>query len=143
MSLEGLSKPLTLPVASEALGRINAYLRPLPPQEILRWAVDYLPGLAQTTAFGLTGLVAIDMLSKLTSKPPSLIFLDTLYHFPETYQLVEDVKRRYGVPVHVFRPEGCDTAEDFERKHGGKLWEQDEEAYDLAVKVRVSGRQTV
>ena len=94
MSLEGLSRPLALPVLPEDLERINAHLRPLPPQEILRWALDYLPGLAQTTAFGLTGLVAIDMLSKLTPNPPPLIFLDTLYHFPETYELVEEVKRR-------------------------------------------------
>ncbi|VDB97078.1 unnamed protein product [Peniophora sp. CBMAI 1063] len=135
MSLEGLPRPLTLPVSPSDLERINAHLRPLPPQEILRWALDYLPGLAQTTAFGLTGLVAIDMLSKLTTNPPPLIFLDTLYHFPETYELVEEVKRRYGVPVHVFRPDGCDTVEEFERKHGEKLWERDEEAYDLAVKV--------
>jgi phosphoadenosine phosphosulfate reductase len=48
-------------------------------------------GLHQTTAFGLTGLVALDVLSKLTSSPPSLVFLNTLYHFLETYELVEEI----------------------------------------------------
>ena len=132
------SKPLQLPLSKEELDCINAYLRDLTPEEILRWAVDHLPGLYQTTAFGLTGLVAIDMLSKITSNPPPLIFIDTLYHFPETLELVEEVKKRYGVPIHVYKPEGCAAVEDFEKKYGEKLWEKDETLYDYAVKVSAS-----
>src|ERR1700730_14586850 len=99
MESSTLSQPLELPLSEETLTAINTYLTPLAPEEILTWALTHLPGLHQTTAFGLTGLVAIDMLSKLTSPPPPLIFLDTLYHFPETYELVDEVKRRYGVDV--------------------------------------------
>ncbi|TFY63143.1 hypothetical protein EVG20_g6443 [Dentipellis fragilis] len=135
-----LPKPLPLPISQEDLDKINAYLRPLTPEEILRWAIDYLPGLYQTTAFGLTGLVAIDMLSKITKSPPPLIFLDTLYHFPETYELVEDVKTRYGVPVHVYKPDGCNTVADFEKKHGERFWEKDEAHYDFVVKVEPARR---
>ena len=134
-SVPVFSKPLQLPLSKEELDRVNAYLRDLTPEDILQWAVDHLPGLYQTTAFGLTGLVAIDMLSKITSNPPPLIFIDTLYHFPETLELVEEVKKRYGVPIHVYKPEGCATVEDFEKKYGEKLWEKDETLYDYAVKV--------
>ena len=91
-------KPLQLPLSQEELKRINDHLRPLVPEDILRWAVEHIPGLYQTTAFGLTGLVAIDMLSKITSSPPPLIFIDTLYHFQETYDLVEEVKTTSGYP---------------------------------------------
>ncbi|KII94660.1 hypothetical protein PLICRDRAFT_187535 [Plicaturopsis crispa FD-325 SS-3] len=135
-----LDKPLRLPISAETLGAINAYLSLLTPQEILRWALDYLPALYQTTAFGLTGLVAIDMLSKLTTSPPPLIFLDTLYHFPETYELVEAVKKRYTVPVHVYKPEGCEDVAAFEKKYGERLWETDEAKYDFAVKVEPARR---
>lgn len=131
-----LPKPATLSVLKENLDKINAYLSPLTPEEILQWAIDYLPNLYQTTAFGLTGLVAIDMLSKITNSPPPLIFLDTLYHFPETYELVEEVRRRYNVPVNVYKPEGCETVQDFEKKYGEKLWETNEDIYDFYVKVR-------
>ncbi len=131
-------KPLQLPLSQDDLDKINEYLRPLVPEDILRWAVEHIPGLFQTTAFGLTGLVAIDMLSKITSSPPPLIFIDTLYHFPETYELVEEVKTRYNVPVTVYKPEGCETVQDFEKKHGEKLWERDEELYDFVVKVYLS-----
>jgi phosphoadenosine phosphosulfate reductase len=40
------------------------------------------------------------------------------------------------VPVHVYKPEGCETVEDFERKYGTELWKKDEDLYDYAVKVR-------
>ncbi|TFY58004.1 hypothetical protein EVJ58_g6684, partial [Rhodofomes roseus] len=127
------SKPLQLPLPKDELDRINAYLRDLTPEEILKWAVDHLPGLYQTTAFGLTGLVAIDMLSKITPNPPPLIFIDTLYHFPETLELVDEVEKRYSVPIHVYQPEGCETVADFEKKYGEKLWDTDETLYDYAV----------
>lgn len=130
-------KPLNLPLSQEELDRINDHLRPLLPEDILRWAVEHVPGLFQTTAFGLTGLVAIDMLSKITSNPPPLIFIDTLYHFQETYELVDEVREKYKCPIHVYKPEGCATVQDFEKKYGEKLWERDEELYDFAVKVRL------
>ena len=130
-----LSEPLVLPLSQEDLEAINADLKLLTPEEILRWAVEHIPDLYQTTAFGLTGLVAIDMLSKITKSPPRPIFLDTLYHFPETYELVDVVKARYDVPVIVYKPEGCATREAFELKYGERFWERDEGGYDYAVKV--------
>jgi len=125
------------------LTAINAYLAPLTPQEILRWAIANLPNLVQTTAFGLTGLVALDMISTLVAVPedrPALIFLDTLYHFSETYELVEDVRKRYGVDVHVFKPYFCDTVHDFEQMFGQRFWETDENSYDYLVKVEPARR---
>ncbi|KIK67590.1 hypothetical protein GYMLUDRAFT_36331 [Collybiopsis luxurians FD-317 M1] len=139
-SFENLPKPIQLPLTPDILEIINAHLSQLQPEQILQWAIEYLPGLYQTTAFGLTGLVAIDMLSKLTSSPPPLIFLDTLHHFNETYELVEEVKAKYNVPVHVYKPEGCETVQDFEAKYGEKLWERDEDSYDFVVKVEPARR---
>lgn len=134
-----LSKPLQLPLSKDDLEAINLYLSPLSAQDILKWGIEYLPGLYQTTAFGLTGLVAIDMLSKITTSPPPLIFFDTLYHFPETYELVEEVKNKYydhdQVSLHVYKPNGCSSTKEFEGKYGEKFWETDEDTYDFHVKV--------
>ncbi|KAG5989500.1 hypothetical protein E4U43_004488 [Claviceps pusilla] len=53
------------------------------------------------------------------SKPVELIFLDTLYHFKETYELVDRVKARYpNVPVNIFRPDGMESTEQFEETYG-------------------------
>lgn len=111
--------------------------------EILKWCIMTLPGLYQTTAFGLTGLVTVDMLSKLEGPLKhdiDLIFLDTLYHFDETYALVDRVRSRYGTPVHVYKPAGCETADDFTRKHGDKLWDTNDELYDFVAKVEPADR---
>ncbi|KAF2275074.1 Phosphoadenosine phosphosulfate reductase thioredoxin [Westerdykella ornata] len=122
---------------------LNAQLQKLEPEDILRWCVTSLPGLYQTTAFGLTGLVTLDMLSKLSGpiKPKvDLIFLDTLHHFDETLALVEKVRKRYGTTIHVYKPEGCETADDFAAKHGERLWETNDELYDYVAKVEPSHR---
>ncbi|KAH9868146.1 hypothetical protein J1614_007218 [Plenodomus biglobosus] len=122
---------------------INAQLQKLEPQDILKWCITSLPGLFQTTAFGLTGLVTIDMLSKLDgpmSHNIDLIFLDTLYHFDETYTLVDRVRRRYGTRVHVYKPAGCDNVHQFTAKHGDKLWDTNDELYDYVAKVEPAER---
>jgi phosphoadenosine phosphosulfate reductase len=116
------------------------------PLDILRFVKILFPSLYQTTAFGLTGLVTMDMLSKLqaenpNSKPVDLIFLDTLYHFEETYALVDKVQARYpNIKLHIFKPEGCNTAADFEEKYGSKLYEMAAELYDWYAKVEPQQR---
>lgn len=80
------------PFDASTLEAVNASLASSTPRQILEWATQNLPGLFQTTAFGLTGLAATDMLSKIARKAghkaPTvpLIFIDTLYHFDETLQ---------------------------------------------------------
>lgn len=123
---------------------LNRQLQFLEPQDILRWCITSLPHLFQTTAFGLTGLVTLDMLSKLEVPRPQmvdLIFLDTLHHFPETLALVEKVRKRYPLNnVHVYKPLGADTAAEFESKYGSRLWEVDDQLYDWVAKVEPAQR---
>lgn len=123
---------------------LNRQLQFLEPPEILRWCITTLPHLYQTTAFGLTGLVQLDMLSKLNIPRPQmvdLIFIDTLHHFAETLELVDKVRAKYPlVNIHVFKPAGAETAEEFAAKYGEKLWETDEERYDYLAKVEPAER---
>ena len=123
---------------------LNRQLQFLEPPEILRWCITSLPKLYQTTAFGLSGLAILDMLSKLKIPRAQMvdsIFLDTLHHFPETLELVEKVRTRYPlVTFHMFKPEGIETAEEFSEKHGERLWERDDQLYDSLVKVEPAQR---
>ena len=84
------------------------------------------------------------MLSKLSVglKPEvDLIWIDTLYNFDETYDLVERARNHYPkFKFHVFRPQGAENARQFAAKHGEKLWETDEDVYDWTVKVEPSER---
>jgi phosphoadenosine phosphosulfate reductase len=84
------------------------------------------------------------MLSKLKIPRPQmvdLIFLDTLHHFPETLSLLERVRQQYPLlNVHTFKPQGTATAEEFEKKHGEKLWETNDQLYDWVAKVEPAQR---
>jgi len=126
------------------LKHINAQLAQLEPADILKWCMTSLPRLYQTSAFGLTGLAMMDMISNLdfALKPSiDLIFLDTLYHFSQTLDLVERVKARYPhLHIHTFKPDGCATTADFEAKHGERLWETNDELYDYVAKVEPAQR---
>ncbi len=112
--------------------------------EILQWSITTLPSLFQTTSFGLTGLVIIDMLSKMKIPRPQvvdLIFFDTLHHFSETLALVDRIRARYThINLHVYKPEGLNTAEEFAHKYGEKLWETNDELYDWVAKVEPAQR---
>lgn len=123
------------------LDAVNAQLQDATPQEILTWAIDHLPRLYQTTAFGLTGLAATDMIARITklrSAPEHLvpmIFIDTLYHFDETLALVDRVERKYDLKVNVYKPPAVSNVDEFEAMYGKQLWDTDEETYDYLVKV--------
>lgn len=123
---------------------LNRQLQFLEPQEILKWCITSLPHLYQSTAFGLTGLVSLDMLSKMKIPRPQMvdmIFLDTLHHFPETISLVDKIRDRYPlVNLHIYKPEGVETMQEFAERHGDKLWEQNDQLYDYVAKVEPAQR---
>lgn len=145
----GASSAGTLPqvqLTTEHLKFLNSTLNNLSPMDILRWCRITFPNLYQTTAFGVSGLVTLDMLSKLQAETPDApftdaIFLDTLYHFQETLDLVEKCKARYpNVNLHVYKPEGVSTTAEFEAKHGKELWKISPDLYDWVAKVEPAQR---
>ncbi|QRG39657.1 phosphoadenosine phosphosulfate reductase [Candidozyma auris] len=125
-------------LSQEHIDHLNKTLVELSPQEVLRWAVVTFPNLYQTTAFGLTGLVILDMISK--TKPVDLIFIDTLHHFPQTYDLVRKVQEKYQPTLHIYKPKGVESEEEFAKKHGDSLWESNDDLYDFLVKVEPAQR---
>jgi phosphoadenosine phosphosulfate reductase len=143
------SSSSTLPrvvLTKEHVKFLNSTLNNLSPMDILRWCKITFPNLYQTTAFGLSGLVTLDMLSKLQAETPSgtsidVIFLDTLYHFQETVDLVEKAKARYpNVNLYIYKPEGVSTTAEFEARHGKELWKTNPDLYDWVAKVEPAQR---
>ncbi|KAI9353485.1 phosphoadenosine phosphosulfate reductase, partial [Obelidium mucronatum] len=130
----------------EYIAYLNKSLSTRTPQEILEWALISLPGLVQTTAFGLTGLAILDMISKIREKrgldqhPVPLIFIDTLYHFKETLDLAQKASETYNAPLQIYTPNTFPSTSAFEDHHGQKLWETDPDVYDYLVKVEPGRR---
>ncbi|TVY88071.1 Phosphoadenosine phosphosulfate reductase [Lachnellula willkommii] len=125
---------------------LNTTLNNLTPLEILRWCKLTFPSLYQTTAFGISGLVTLDMLSKLQTETPSApsidaIFLDTLYHFQENARARrEDQAALPQCQPARLQARGVSTVSEFEAKHGAELWKTDADLYDWVAKVEPAQR---
>ncbi len=106
--------------AKEDIAPASRLLENSTPQEILCWAVEvFHPRLTMATAFGAEGCCLIHMLAEI--EPSVHIFnLETGYQFPETLELRERIKERYGIEVELVRPEL--TVAEYEADHGGPLY---------------------
>jgi phosphoadenosine phosphosulfate reductase len=93
------------------------------PKEILRWAIDrFAPRFTMATAFGPEGMTIIHMLAEIAPETP-IFNLDTGYQFPETLELRERIKQRYGIEVEFKRP--ALTVEEYEAANGGPVYKSD------------------
>lgn len=102
------------------LSEASAELEKAEPIEVLKWAVErFAPRFTMATAFGPEGMVLIHWLSKIAPQTP-VFNLDTGYQFPETLELREKVKRRYGIEVELKKPEY--TVVEYERLNGGPVY---------------------
>jgi phosphoadenosine phosphosulfate reductase len=105
---------------NEQIAAANDMLADASPQTILQWAVNaFRSKLTMATAFGAEGCCIIHMLAELD--PDVRIFnLDTGYQFPETLELRERIRERYGIDVELVRPEL--SIAEYEEEHGGPLY---------------------
>jgi phosphoadenosine phosphosulfate reductase len=99
-----------------------------PPQDIVAWALERSAGrrLALTTAFGLEGCALIDMVAR-HGQAVRVIWLDTMFLFPETYRLRDRLAERY--PHLRFENHGTTLSpEEQAARHGPELWRRDPDA---------------
>src|SRR5581483_4605984 len=94
-----------------------------PAGAIVQWAVDtFHPHLCLTAS--MTDAVLIDL---AVNVEPSIevVFIDTGYHFPETLETMEAVRRRYGLNLRLMTVP----------PHDEELWKVDPENCCSAIKV--------
>lgn len=117
---------MTLPrteLSPSDMAALNEQFESAPASEIIRWAVDtFHPHLALTAS--MTDAVLIDL---AVSVEPSIevVFIDTGYHFPETLETVETVRRKYGLNLKMMTVP----------HHAEELWKVDPENCCSAIKV--------
>ena len=115
---------LDVPVFSDGeLAELNRDFERLPAAKIIQWAVDaFSPHLCMTAS--MTDAVLIDLAVKV-DPAIEVVFIDTGYHFPETLETVETVRRRYGLNLRIMTV----------APHDEELWKVDPENCCSAVKV--------
>ena len=98
------------------------------PHEVIAWALERFDHrkLVLTTAFGLEGCALIDMVAR-PGRDVRVVWVDTMFLFPETYRLRERLEARY--PHLRFERRGAAiTPEEQEVHHGPELWRRDPDA---------------
>jgi phosphoadenosine phosphosulfate reductase len=107
----------------EGISEIQLEAETWTPQQVLAWAFKkFGPRVALSSAFGVEGMVLIDMASRVA---PSfrLFTIDTEFLFPETYSLMDQVEARYGIVIE--KVYSSLSPEEQQQAHGAHLWTRD------------------
>lgn len=119
-----LSPLAEVPDLSDAeLAELNHEFEDLAATKVVQWAVDaFSPHLCITAS--MTDAVLIDLAVRV-DPAIEVVFIDTGYHFPETLETVETVRRRYGLNLRIMTVP----------PHDEELWKVDPENCCSAIKV--------
>ena len=102
---------------------LSAFEKMKAPERIQWLNQEYGSRLVLSSSFGIQAAVMLDLVSKHAPEIP-IVWIDTGYLFPETYQYVEELKQTLHLNLKEYQP--LITAARQEALHG-KLWEQGEE----------------
>ncbi|WP_309123470.1 phosphoadenylyl-sulfate reductase [Paenibacillus sp.] len=93
-----------------------------PIEELLAFAVDTFPNITLACSFGAEDVALVHMLQKV--RPGTDIFyLDTDFHFKETYETRDALAAKYNVNFVQVKPKL--TPEEQAALHGEELWKSD------------------
>ncbi|MDF2662237.1 MAG: phosphoadenosine phosphosulfate reductase [Paenibacillus sp.] len=114
----------------ELAHRVSAEYEKRSPEALLEWAVRQIERLTLACSFGAEDVVLLDMVHRI-HPGMDIFYLDTDFHFKETYETRDQLSERYGmkfIPVHP----GI-TPEEQAARHGNQLWHTDP---DLCCHIR-------
>lgn len=95
------------------------------PQEIIAWAVETFPNITLACSFGAEDVVLVDMLQKI-SPSSDIFYLDTDFHFKETYETRDAIAAKYNLKFVRVSPKI--TPEEQALQYGEQLWTSDPNA---------------
>ena len=137
------SEPATPGVDLES---VNRQLAEAEPAEVVRWARETFGvagqgggvapgGLVMSTSFGVQSAVMLHLVTRVIPHLP-VIFIDTGFHFQETYRFADQLTERLELNLHVYGP--AESPSWFVARHG-QLWDSQDPAdldrYDQLRKV--------
>ena len=117
----------------DALNEINNTLNT--PEECLQWAFDNLhPKLAKASSFGVEDAAIIDMMFKINSES-RLFTLDTGRLPQETYDTMDEIRKRYNTKIEILFPDAKEVEEMVNAK-GVNLFYDSIENRELCCAIR-------
>lgn len=109
---------LDLAHANHTLAALDAHGR-------VAWALEHLPGKhVLSSSFGVQAALMLHLVNEVAPGIP-VVFVDTGYHFPETYQFVDALTDKLKLNLKVYAPT---FSAAWQEARYGKRWEQGREA---------------
>jgi len=100
-----LAQPVSALLSQEELAATAVELRSAPAEQVLAWAERRFGARAAiASSFGAEDVVLIDM-ARQHAPSVRLFTLDTGRLPPETYELIETLRKRYGLEVETYFPQ--------------------------------------
>jgi len=105
-------------------------------QEVLEWAFDtFGTKIALASSFGAEDVVIIDMMANIDKNKTKVFTLDTGRLNQETYDVMDAIRIRYGIPIEVYFPDQKEV-EDMVRASGMNLMYESVENRKLCCELR-------
>lgn len=105
------------------LDDVNARLADADAESTIAWAADtFGAGLVMSSSFGSHSALMLHLATRVVPRIP-VVFLDTGYLFPETYQFAEAMRERFDLRLEVFNPRMTAARQE---ALFGRLWDGDE-----------------
>ncbi len=95
------------------------------PEAIIAYAAEKFQSLTLACSFGAEDVVLVDMLQKISPKT-DIFYLDTDFHFQETYETRDRLAEQYGIKFVQVKPKL--TPEEQAEAHGDELWKREPNA---------------
>jgi phosphoadenosine phosphosulfate reductase len=89
------------------------------PEVLIAWAVEKFPNITLACSFGAEDVVLVNMLQKISPKT-DIFYLDTDFHFEETYETRDRLAAHYG--IDFVQAKAKLTPEEQAAEHGDELW---------------------
>lgn len=125
--------PQTTNIAPLDLDSINHKLADTPATDIVRWARDQLGDrLILTSSFGAQAAVMLHLVTRVVPDMP-ILFIDTGFHFQETYAFMHKLAQRLDLNMKVYQ--SWMSPAHMVAIHG-RLWEQGKDGLDKYDRIR-------
>ena len=134
MQYELLQAP-SRPSPSE-ISLLSESFEPQSAQHVIQWAVStFGDNVALASSFGAEDVVLIDMIYKIVGAGARVFTLDTGRLNQETYDVMDDVRTKYGISVESYFPDQVDV-EVMTRERGMNLMYKSVENRKLCCEIR-------
>jgi phosphoadenosine phosphosulfate reductase len=105
-------------------------------QEVLRWALDSFGArIGLASSFGAEDVAIIDMMAGISKEKTNVFTLETGRLNQETYDVMDDVRTRYGIRINAYFPDQKEV-EEMIRSQGMNLMYASVENRKLCCEIR-------